>query len=392
MMFRVLIICIIFIESIFAQEFNLVKEEYKIIDLGDRIKSIKVSNKDLLFVEYNKNAQEPFTQLIAYGKDYGRANVFVTYQNRESESIWINVQHDIQIVQSSLNSINDSVILHEYKNNKFILKGDFKNIKEKNAVLKILSSSDINGSKDIMDMSTIQNPPTIAKIKMYIVEMNNQNLDEFKSNTFIQDLTGDTQMQLNLIDDQSLTLDGMFTSMISHMGSQFNIVNALKVLKQKQLANILDESTLTVMEGEQTVFHSGGTIYVRVQGTTAEGQPISELRPIEYGIKLNIVLNEVSPNNSMLMTIDTDSTTIDWDKQVDGIPGFGEKSIQTKISARNNQAIVLSGLVSTEDSKVVKKIPLLGDIPILGRLFRSESFKKGKSELMFFLIPELQES
>lgn len=389
-MFRVLIICIIFIESMFAQEFNLVKEEYKIIDLGDRIKSIKVSNKDLLFVEYNKNAQEPFTQLIAYGKDYGRANVFVTYQNRESESIWINVQHDIQIVQSSLNSINDSVILHEYKNNKFILKGDFKNIKEKNAVLKILSSSDINGSKDIMDMSTIQNPPTIAKIKMYIVEMNNQNLDEFKSNTFIQDLTGDTQMQLNLVDDQSLTLDGMFTSMISHMGSQFNIVNALKVLKQKQLANVLDESTLTVMEGEQTVFHSGGTIYVRVQGTTAEGQPISELRPIEYGIKLNIVLNEVSPNNSMLMTIDTDSTTIDWDKQVDGIPGFGEKSIQTKISARNNQAIVLSGLVSTEDSKVVKKIPLLGDIPILGRLFRSESFKKGKSELMFFLIPELQ--
>ncbi len=392
-MFRVLILCLILSGTLFAQEIKLLKEQYIKVDFERSIKSIRVSNEDILFVEYGKDTKKPFTQLIVYGKDYGKANIFVTYNSGGSESFWFRVHKDLDIVKSTLQLKNSTVLLDEYNKDKFILRGDFndKKEKEKEKILTILKRSDINTSKDLIDISTVENFPPVVKIKMYIVEISNQSLDEFKSNMILQDIIGDTTVDINMIVDQSLTLDGMFTSAIKHMGSQFNIINALKILKQKQLANILDESTLSVMEGERTLFHSGGTIYVRVQGTTSQGQPISTLKELEYGIKLNIFLNELNQNNNtMLMTIDTEKTSIDWDKQVDNIPGFGKKSIVTKISAWNNQVIILSGLVSSEDSKVIKKIPILGDIPILGKLFRSESFKKGKSELMFFLIPEVQ--
>ncbi len=392
-MFRIGLIIFMLVTTLFSQEYTFTKQEYLIMDLGKRIKSVKVSDHDILYVEYNKEAKRAFTELLVYGKDYGRAYIFVTYADGDSESIKVHVRHDLNRVKTVLQNQNETVSLEEYDKNKFILKGDFLNDKEKKKTLDILHKADINNSKDLIDISTVENFPSIVKIKMYIVEMSNQSLDEVKSNLILEDIVGDNTMQINTIADQSLTLDGMFTSAIKHIGSSFSITHALKVLKQKQLAKILDESTLFVMEGENTQFLSGGTVYVRVQGTTSEGQPISDLKELEYGIKLDIKLDRLnSRNKTMLLSIDTQRTSINWEQKVDNIPGFGKKSIKTRMAARDGQIIVLSGLVSSEDSKIIKKVPLLGDIPILGKLFRSESFKKGKSELMFFLIPEIQES
>jgi pilus assembly protein CpaC len=74
---------------------------------------------------------------------------------------------------------------------------------------------------------------------------------------------------------------------------------------------------------------------------------------------------------------------------VDGIPNFTEKSITTNVIAGNKSTIILGGLVNRNNSKDIKKIPLLGDIPILGFLFTSKAFKEGKSELVFFITPEI---
>ncbi len=391
MMSKIVLLCLMFMSSLFAEKYNLYKDEYLVMDFEKRIKSVKASNNAVIQVDYNRESKKPFRQLIVYGQEYGKANLYITYVDGQNEKVRIHVEHDLETVKTSLQSNNASISLDEFNKDKYILKGDFYDDKEKNRVLTMLNRADINSSKDVIDMSNVENFPAIVQIKMYIVEMSNKNIDEFKSNIILEDILGDTTMDVNMITDQSLTLDGMFTSAIKHFGSQFNIVHALKVLKQKELATVLDESTLSVMEGEKTAFHSGGTIYVRVQGTTQEGQPISSLKELEYGIKLDIELNKLNKRNkTVMLTIDTQKTSIDWSRQVDGIPGFGKKSIVTKIAARNNQAIILSGLVTNEDTKVIKKIPLLGDIPVLGKLFRSESFIKGNSELMFFLIPEIQ--
>lgn len=389
-MIRLLFLTLFFTLQLFAREYTVHKEEYTLITFDDRIKSIKVSNPDIIHVDYYKDAPKPFTELIVYGKEYGRANIFITYADKQTYSFWVTVQHNYKTLKSSLKTINPTIQLEEIANHKYMLNANFHNQKEKDNVLKIISTLDINTSKDLVDLSTVEYAPTIAKVKMYMVEMSNKNIDEFKSNnTFWRQLAGDTTFEASTILDNALTLDGAFTSLINYYGPRFNITNALNVLKHKKLATILDESTLTVMEGESTEFHSGGTIYVKVQGTTSEGQPLTTLEKISYGINMDIALLDIN-KDQLSLDIHTKNSTINWDEQVDGLPGFGEKTIKTKIVAHDNKAIVLSGLVSTEDSKVITKVPLLGDIPILGKLFRSESFIKGESELMFFLIPQIE--
>ena len=74
---------------------------------------------------------------------------------------------------------------------------------------------------------------------------------------------------------------------------------------------------------------------------------------------------------------------------MDGIPNITEKSITTNVVVANKSTIVLGGLINREDATSVEKIPILGDIPILGFLFTSKAFKEGKSELVFFITPQI---
>merc|ERR1711879_1109451 len=94
-------------------------------------------------------------------------------------------------------------------------------------------------------------------------------------------------------------------------------------------------------------------------------------------------------NGYVDLEITTSNTKIDWTNTVDDIPSFLENEVVTNILAKNGSTIVLGGMLSSENSYDAEKIPLLGDIPILGKLFTSEAFREGKSELVFFLTPEV---
>ena len=117
--------------------------------------------------------------------------------------------------------------------------------------------------------------------------------------------------------------------------------------------------------------------------------PSTEIQDINYGLQLDIKAQNIINDNYINLNILTKSTQIDWTKTVDGIPSFTEKSIKTNVVVGNQSTIILGGLISSANSKDIDKIPLLGDIPILGKLFTSQSFKEGKSELVFFITPEI---
>ena len=123
--------------------------------------------------------------------------------------------------------------------------------------------------------------------------------------------------------------------------------------------------------------------------TTSQGVPTTEVRNINYGLQLDIKAQNIVNNDYVSLDINTKSTQIDWTNTVDGIPSFTEKSIKTNVIVGNESTIVLGGLISSSSSQDIDKIPLLGDIPVLGALFTSKAFKEGKSELVFFITPEI---
>jgi Flp pilus assembly protein, secretin CpaC len=72
-----------------------------------------------------------------------------------------------------------------------------------------------------------------------------------------------------------------------------------------------------------------------------------------------------------------------------GVPGFLTRRSESEINVRAGDTIVISGLVDSQAAQSVDKLPLLGDIPVLGKLFRSDAFRGNKTELVMFVTPRI---
>jgi type IV pilus assembly protein PilQ len=74
-----------------------------------------------------------------------------------------------------------------------------------------------------------------------------------------------------------------------------------------------------------------------------------------------------------------------------GAPGIDTRSADTNVIVRNGETIVIGGLISDTQSEAVFKVPLLGDIPLLGALFRKKSVTRDRRELLIFVTPKIME-
>ncbi|NOY86018.1 MAG: hypothetical protein GXP52_01790 [Deltaproteobacteria bacterium] len=149
-------------------------------------------------------------------------------------------------------------------------------------------------------------------------------------------------------------------------------------------ARIISKPRLVCRSGEKASFLAGGEI--PIPRTDADGNVSVTWK--RYGIILEVA-PEISADGRINVLVTSEVSTIDQANSVEGIPGILTRKISTSLSLAEGQTVVLSGLVNTDDAIKVRKTPLLGDIPILGELFKSKSFQKRETELVVFLTPQL---
>ena len=146
---------------------------------------------------------------------------------------------------------------------------------------------------------------------------------------------------------------------------------------------ILAEPRLAVRSGGEAKFLAGGEFPIsisNINGTTIEFK--------EFGIKLD-VKPEVDKKNNIRADVTTEVSAIDNSVAVDNVPGLLTRRTETQVSMKSEETLVISGLINQELSKDVQRLKFLGDIPILGALFRSKSFRDRKSELVIFITPKV---
>lgn len=161
----------------------------------------------------------------------------------------------------------------------------------------------------------------------------------------------------------------------------------LQALVTQGKAEILSRPNITTLSGEQANILIGGEIPVP---TTKDGEISIEWR--EYGIKLNIEPTSDDAEN-ITAKVQAEISTLDYAHQISTsagtIPGLTSRKAGTSVSLRSGSALAIGGLLNSEDAKTVTKIPLLGDIPIIGQFFRHSSTSKEKREMMILLIPSI---
>ena len=162
----------------------------------------------------------------------------------------------------------------------------------------------------------------------------------------------------------------------------------IDALKQEGLLKVLAEPTLIALSGQNANFLAGGEFPVPVpQGL---GTVAIEYKPFGVGLAFTPT---VLSDNRISMKVAPEVSEVDFTNavQLEGVfvPGLNTRKAETTIELSDGQSFAIAGLLRDTMRDVINKYPVLGDIPILGALFRSRSFQKSQTELVIIVTPHL---
>ena len=163
----------------------------------------------------------------------------------------------------------------------------------------------------------------------------------------------------------------------------------IKAAEQRGLFQSLAEPNLIAQNGTEASFLAGGEFpYPVVQGTGAQGSVTIQFK--EFGLRLRFTPTVVG-GDRIRLNIEPEVSALDFRNAVtlDGfrIPALTTRRTRTEVELRDGQTFSVAGLLDNTATESVHKIPGLGDIPILGRLFRSRAYQKNRTELVVMVTP-----
>jgi len=169
---------------------------------------------------------------------------------------------------------------------------------------------------------------------------------------------------------------------------------SLTALITNNKARILSEPNLLVMEGQRGNIHLGGEIPVPVvQGITPGQAPVVTIQWKRFGVDLDIE-GRIGPDGKTVdLRVSPEVSELDYGNAVVAsgisIPALRNRSATTQVSLTAGQTLVIGGLLQNEDTKVVRRIPLLSEIPIIGEFFKRTDKRHNARELIIFVTPEI---
>ena len=170
----------------------------------------------------------------------------------------------------------------------------------------------------------------------------------------------------------------------TYFGIASNITSRINFLASNGDAVTLAEPVLSCANGGTASFLAGGEVPYPTRGSNGE----LRVEFKDYGIKLNIS-PQIDPRGNVRTLVKTEISQIDPALSVQGTPGLLTRRAETQVNVRSGETIVISGLLSSESSKDVDKIPGLGNLPVIGSLFKSKNVRNSVSELVIFVTPEV---
>jgi pilus assembly protein CpaC len=171
---------------------------------------------------------------------------------------------------------------------------------------------------------------------------------------------------------------------------------AVDAEKQDSLVKILAEPSLVAISGQEAGFLAGGKIFIPVARANNNGISTITLEEKDYGVSLKftpVVLDKgnislsVAPEISELNQAGNPFTTVGGVTTV--LPGFTVRRANTQVILGDGQSLAIAGLIKNNVTETVRRVPALGELPILGALFRSTEFQSDRTELLIIVTPRL---
>jgi pilus assembly protein CpaC len=167
--------------------------------------------------------------------------------------------------------------------------------------------------------------------------------------------------------------------------TDINLGAVIKALQQKNLLQILAEPNLIAVNGKEASFLAGGEFPFPVAQPSGQGLSTITIQFREFGVRLKFT-PVIQPNGNIHLHVIPEVSTLDFTNAVTvsgtTIPAISTRKADTEFELQDGQSFVIAGLIDNRVTNITSKVPLLGDLPILGNFFKSTSAQKSKGELM----------
>ena len=246
-----------------------------------------------------------------------------------------------------------------------------------------------NGNKKVINMLRVHGAQQVM-LEVKVAEVSKTLLDELGVDLNLTRAIGNTSVNL-----LSQFLSEGATAVTATRGNGRSTITLTAEMK-KGLVKVLAEPTITAVSGQEGSFLAGGKIFIPVPQTSSTGSTTITLEEKEFGVGLRFlptVLEDglinlrVTPEVSELSQVGT--TVKGVGDQSSLLPSITTRRASTTVQLRDGESFAIGGLVKSNVTEAIKAFPLLGELPVLGALFRSTAFQTEKSELLFVVTPRL---
>lgn len=330
------------------------------------------------------------TQLYVFGKAAGETTVYATSKSGQTVfSATVRVGANITNVGAMLKlAMPDAAITATPMNGLMLLTGTVAaptDIEEAQNLVQAFVGKDVTVISRVKTATPMQ-----VNLQVKIAEVNRNFAKQIGVNLMTSDKTNGFQFNVSQGRDFTKLGLGAGTTTLGMAGKLFgvDVASALDLAENDGLVTTLAEPNLTALSGETASFLAGGEIPIPI--SQALGTISVEYK--QYGISLSFtptVLSDgrismrVRPEVSQLS--DAGSVTLNNFT----IPGITTRRAETTVELGSGQSFMIGGLLNNSHNNTINKAPFLGDLPILGTLFRSNKFQRSESELVIVVTPYL---
>ncbi len=363
---------------------------YKILQFSKSIMKIQFDSSEYIDADFLKDSTDlPLSTLKVKGKKIGKQNAIVTFYDDSIVSVKFNIVKNINDVIHLVSELFPNIKVSQI-NDTVVLQGYVKNKTQRSKILDIFEKYGIKKDEKIIDLIRDDYSTKMVRVKLYVVQIDNDNSEQFINDWSLLNFSDGTTEVSNVDFTSNITsLTGGITAAAARLGSKFDIELNLNYLKKNDAVKIVNESTLIMKEQQESVFTAGGSFKVSTSTTADNGTTSTGYEDVEYGLNITITIDKIIEDNYIDFSAEAESSEIDWDNAVDGIPGLTGNKITTNVLVEHGSTIVLAGILKSDLTKYEEKIPLLGDIPLLGKLFTSRQSNDTNTDLVFFITPEI---
>jgi len=323
----------------------------------------------------------------------------VIYAVDASDSVLMNasilVEHDISRLRSSLQQLapGEQVSAASVDGN-LVLSGVVSDAGKADKVRALAASiaGEAKGSQVINRMTVAT--PNQVNLQVRIAEVQVNKLNDIGVNW--QKIGS----ELSFMTNNPVTIMGELTNTlrVGHLGGEA-VRATIDALTQEGFITDLAEPNLTAMSGQTASFLAGGEFPVPINGSSAAtgGFPTITVEFKSFGVSLAFTptvidaqhLNlRVRPEVSQLSTVGAVSVPLTATASVT-IPALTVRRAETSIELGSGETFALAGLLQQTSQQLVSKVPWIGDVPVLGALFRSDRFQRGETDLVVIVTPYL---